>query len=86
MAENGKIVLSFPEPECMLMWINLQFKDYKTRYGLGDETFIPFNLPGFDITKWPRALRAKWSFGGEDPLAGISDKDLKEGNLAFGPM
>lgn len=59
----------------------LQFNEYKSSYGIGYESFIPYDLPGYDITKWPRNLRAKWSFDKKDPLADIPEKDLQENNI-----
>jgi hypothetical protein len=37
----------------------------------------------YDITKMSRVDRAAAAFDGKDPLAGVSDKDLKDGLLGF---
>jgi hypothetical protein len=37
----------------------------------------------FFSTKMTRAERAGYAFKNKDPLADVSDKDLKEGNLDF---
>lgn len=42
---------------------------------------IPFLLPYYEITKWTRHLRAKYTFEHVDPLADIPERELKAGNL-----
>lgn len=37
----------------------------------------------YDITKMTRKQRASYAFDDKDPLADVSEKDLKEGNLDF---
>ncbi|KAF2176117.1 hypothetical protein K469DRAFT_682774 [Zopfia rhizophila CBS 207.26] len=37
----------------------------------------------YDITKMTRKERAKYAFDGKDPLKNISEKDIKQGNLAL---
>ncbi|KAF2684732.1 hypothetical protein K458DRAFT_366060 [Lentithecium fluviatile CBS 122367] len=54
-----------------------KLKRYKKSYGprIGGSSY--------DITKMTRKERAKYAFDGEDPLKDISEKDLKQGNLAL---
>lgn len=42
-----------------------------------------FATKQYDITRMSKKERAASSFNGRDPLAGISAKDLREGNLDF---
>ena len=60
----------------------LQMTKYKKHGGF--HGFRPYDIPGHDITKWSRKERAKWNFDKKDPLADISEKDLKEGNIMLG--
>lgn len=39
----------------------------------------------YDITKMPRAMRAKYAFDKKDPLAGFTDDDLKNNRIALVP-
>ncbi|KAF9698365.1 hypothetical protein EKO04_003417 [Ascochyta lentis] len=52
-------------------------KAYKQSHGSGGK----IGGAKYDITKMSRKQRASHAFDKKDPLAGISDKDLKEGNL-----
>ncbi|KAF2829727.1 hypothetical protein CC86DRAFT_367670 [Ophiobolus disseminans] len=52
-----------------------RLKDYKSLHG------PKIGGTKYDITKMSRKERAKHAFDNKDPLADISEKDLKEGNL-----
>jgi predicted KAP-like P-loop ATPase len=54
-----------------------RLKDYKSNHG------PKIGGTKYDITKMSRKERASYAFDHKDPLADISDKDLKEGNLDF---
>lgn len=75
--KNVSCSCTLPSKVLVLISVRMQFKDYKSQYGIGYDTFIPYGLPGYDITKWPRSLRKKYSLDDEDPLADIPEKDLK---------
>jgi hypothetical protein len=55
-----------------------RLKDYTKRYGTPK-----IGGTKYDITKMSRKMRASYAFDNKDPLADVSDKDLKEGNLDF---
>jgi hypothetical protein len=57
-----------------------RLKAYKRSHGTGNGKI---GGTKFDITKMSRKERASHAFDKKDPLADISDKDLKEGNLDF---
>ncbi|KAF2462897.1 uncharacterized protein BDR25DRAFT_347554 [Lindgomyces ingoldianus] len=54
-----------------------KLRRYKKSYGprIGGSSY--------DITKMTREERAKYAFDGKDPLKNISEKDIKQGNLAL---
>lgn len=58
----------------------VQAQEYKAAHGK-----IPFGHScgdgGYDITKWPRSLRALYAYDGKDLLADIPLKDLKENKI-----
>jgi len=54
-----------------------RLKDYKKDHG------PKIGGTKYDITKMTRKERAKHAFDDKDPLADVSEKDLKEGNLDF---
>lgn len=56
-------------------------KKYKSQHGTGGKN--PIGGTKYDITKMSRKERAKYAFDEKDPLADVSEKDLKEGNLDF---
>jgi hypothetical protein len=58
---------------------NNRLKDYKSQYGTGGK----IGGTKYDITKMKRKERASYAFDNKDPLADVSEKDLKEGNLDF---
>lgn len=58
-----------------------RLKDYKSHYGVTAAKKIGGTR--YDITKMTRKERASHAFDGKDPLADVSEKDLKEGNLDF---
>lgn len=62
---------------------NKMLKDYKQSYGIGQGKTKTIGGHKYDITRMSRAERASYAFDKKDPLADISDKDLKEGNLDF---
>ena len=64
---------------CAVLTNPKQFKECKKDYGMGECTLV--DVPSFDITKWPRKLRAKYAFDHKDPLADIPEKDLKESKI-----
>ena len=53
---------------------------YKKKHGTG-RGGASIGGTKYDITKMSRKERASYAFDKKDPLADISDKDLKEGNL-----
>lgn len=55
-------------------------KGYKQKHGTGKGAGT-IGGTKYDITKMSRKERASYAFDKKDPLADISDKDLKEGNL-----
>lgn len=56
--------------------------DYKRKQGTG-KGGGSIGGTKYDITKMSRKERAAHAFDKKDPLADVSDKDLKEGNLDF---
>lgn len=52
---------------------------YKRKHGVGSK----IGGTKYDITRMSRKERASHAFDKKDPLADVSDKDLKEGNLDF---
>lgn len=62
-----------------------QFNRFKREHGLVG-SLVPYGLPGYDITKWPRKLRAEYNFEHVDPLAAISDEDLRENKIMISHM
>ncbi|KAJ4991125.1 hypothetical protein SVAN01_03475 [Stagonosporopsis vannaccii] len=56
--------------------------DYKKKHGTG-KGGASIGGTKYDITKMSRKERASHAFDKKDPLADVSDKDLKEGNLDF---
>jgi hypothetical protein len=58
-------------------------KGYKKSYSTGTGRTRTIGGYKYDITRMPRAERASYAFDEKDPLADVSDKDLKEGNLDF---
>lgn len=60
---------------------NKMLRSYKQSYGHGRTKTIGGHK--YDITRMPRAERAKYAFDKRDPLADVSDRDLREGNLDF---
>lgn len=57
---------------------NKRLKDYKSLHGSPK-----IGGTKYDITKMSRKERASHAFDNKDPLADVSEKDLKEGNLDF---
>lgn len=58
-------------------------KGYKQSYSTGTRRTRTIRGYKYDITRMLRAERASYAFDEKDPLADVSDKDLKEGNLDF---
>ncbi|KAK5128308.1 hypothetical protein LTR85_002975 [Meristemomyces frigidus] len=56
-----------------------KLKEYKAQHTSGGK----LGGDSYDITKMSRKQRAGYAFDKKDPLADVSDKDLREGNLAF---
>ncbi len=55
-------------------------KDYKSKHGTGGGKI---GGTKYDITRMSRKERASHAFEGKDPLADISEKDLRDGLLDF---
>ena len=64
----------WPAPAVDRWNFSRKFKKHEKNYGRLGGT-------NYDITKMSRAERARFAFDKKDPLADISNKDLKEGNL-----
>lgn len=58
---------------------NKMLTAYKRKHGKGSK----IGGTNYDITKMTRKQRASHAFDKKDPLADVSEKDLKEGNLDF---
>jgi hypothetical protein len=62
---------------------NPMLRNYKQSYGTGAGRTKTIGGYKHDITRMSRAERASYAFDKKDPLADVSDKDLREGNLDF---
>ena len=60
---------------------NKMLTGYKRKHGTGGRN--PIGGTKYDITRMSRKERASYAFDKKDPLADVSEKDLKEGNLDF---
>ena len=63
-----------------------QYKEYKSNYETQQSWRGPPKIGGdmFDITKMTRQERAEAAFDKKDPLAHISDADLRKGKFQLG--
>jgi len=58
-------------------------RDYKQSHGTGTGRTRTIGGYKYDITRMSRAKRASYAYDKRDPLADVSDQDLREGNLDF---
>ena len=62
---------------------NARLRKYKQSYGTRTGRTMTIGGYKYDITRMPREKRASYAFDKRDPLADVSDRDLREGNLDF---
>jgi len=62
---------------------NARLRNYKQSYGTRTGKTRTIGGYKYDITRMSRAKRASYAYDKRDPLADVSDQDLREGNLDF---